>query len=375
MPPLKSSFSSILSCVFCFLAVTSSADHACASYPSQPLRLEYTYSANLKADTKKFEVVRKAAEAARKMFSGLIRVKTNASDTLEPHLIVEVKSGNCPPATNGLGAPRAYGSCGRPVRGYVNFCDPLFRYDEREQIEVMEHELLHVFFFMPNMMKELSSSYTPVSEFETFMVNSFNVREATRRMFDCPFLLGMPSAGGYHWDPEIVRTALQSPFASVDDTFLSEATLAALIDSGFYDVDMGRAQPLPKNAQKGCSSVHKKLRYPASFGQNFETAHGKFRIELIAIDFKKNSFGQMVEVVHMVQGKPSWRSGKIFYSLDAKNCIVPVDLDTQRQTWAEIMARIGNYELYFNPDKVTIELVDGNEDLVEVYMSPPSTAQ
>ena len=158
---------------------------------------------------------------------------------------------------------------GRPTAAHFNWAPehldtPRGKFELDYLISVAMHELTHALVFSPSLFEGFHSQ--PATAFlptpyggSARALTTPRVVRAARRHFGCDSLQGAmledgggAGTGGSHWEMRIFRDEYMTGSANVGPRFVSELTLAAFSDSGWYQVDSAMADPLSWGSGAGC---------------------------------------------------------------------------------------------------------------------------
>eukprot|EP01116_Phalansterium_solitarium_P004836 TRINITY_DN15_c4_g1_i1.p1 TRINITY_DN15_c4_g1~~TRINITY_DN15_c4_g1_i1.p1 ORF type:complete len:787 (+),score=274.43 TRINITY_DN15_c4_g1_i1:247-2607(+) len=197
----------------------------------------------------------------------------------------------------------------RAIAGHINFNPAHMSTSDSDaisQIRVAIHELCHVLgynsvgfsrFFDPNtnshfaasqVMQNSTVSYGATPR-QVLKIVTPNVVQAARNHFGCPTLDGLEledggAAGtaGQHWEKRILLNEYMTGTAS-PNPIVSNMTLAALEDSGWYKVDYTKAEHLDWGYQRGCSFVSGSCKdWTADDGSCFDTGQSGCTYDQVA---------------------------------------------------------------------------------------------
>eukprot|EP00743_Colponemidia_sp_Colp-15_P010577 GILK01011667.1.p1 GENE.GILK01011667.1~~GILK01011667.1.p1 ORF type:complete len:706 (+),score=76.99 GILK01011667.1:163-2118(+) len=166
---------------------------------------------------------------------------------------------------------------GRPVAGQVNFGPSniaLTAADKQAQLVTAIHEMTHALVFdsanlLPNFRDEnnvprgLNNILTQVTRrgYTTYQIVTPTVQQVVRQQFNCESLGGadLEAQGGdgsrlAHWERRVFGSEYMTATNTPNPVF-SMLTLALFQDSGWYQVDMTKAQPLAWGYGAGCGFV------------------------------------------------------------------------------------------------------------------------
>ncbi|KAK6757600.1 hypothetical protein RB195_015425 [Necator americanus] len=177
----------------------------------------------------------------------------------------------------------------RPVAGFVNVCPNAFNNMKSNDVTQWEatikHELIHAFVFSTTLYtkyqgitrtstKEGSMVLVPgvierfkrvdwesaagIVSHDVYMMVTPKVREEARKHFQCPDLEGAeienqggPATAGVHWEKRVFENEAMTGVAT-QVYALSRITLALFEDSGWYQVNYNKAEPMSWGHELGC---------------------------------------------------------------------------------------------------------------------------
>jgi hypothetical protein len=168
----------------------------------------------------------------------------------------------------------------RPIAGQINFNLHYLKFEAdkfEEQVDTTLHEITHILAFSGNLYRHFMKSFgsrESAGEANVFardvllrgaprqIIRSPKVLETARKYFNCPTINGVEieneggsGSAGAHWERAILHNE-QMTASSIPDASFSEFTLSLLQDSGWYQVDFSRAEPMFFGQGAGCDFVN-----------------------------------------------------------------------------------------------------------------------
>ena len=187
-------------------------------------------------------------------------------------LYVSYHSNGCGPSTLAWAAPCSQDQFGRPVAGTVNICPYLFETEHywKQDVVVLLHETTHVLVMGPELWDDFRdvdgspiAHSQVVSEAQSdglFYITSPRVAAFAREHFGCDALIGFPlentgseARAGAHWDEHYAMSALMGSTIWGGLQYVTQLTLALMMDSGWYGVDLAAAEPFDWAKGAGCA--------------------------------------------------------------------------------------------------------------------------
>ncbi|KAL5517551.1 hypothetical protein EMCRGX_G003113 [Ephydatia muelleri] len=214
--------------------------------------------------------------------------------------VTAVNTKNCATSSAYASACQTESSLDRPIAGMINFCPgEMLQATIESMIAVAKHEIIHSLGFSPyyfafyrdqngfprtprdpytNLPSVVNGQYDISKVVMTYnhtnwavangiinhkvnMMFTPNVVARARAHFNCPTLPGLelengggPGSEMSHWEARILGTELMTSTPAFN-LKLSEMTLALLQDTGWYQVDFSKAEPLQWGKNAGCQFV------------------------------------------------------------------------------------------------------------------------
>ncbi|KAL5460017.1 hypothetical protein EMCRGX_G033427 [Ephydatia muelleri] len=154
-----------------------------------------------------------------------------------------------------------------PIAGLINFCPGEVRKNKIEyMIDVAKHEIIHALGFskwsLPFYRDQNGRPRTkrdPVTKEPLNVNGQYDLSGARARIhFNCPTLPGLELENGggsgselSHWEARLLGNELMTG-SRANSARLSAITLALLQDTGWYQVDFSKAEPLQWGKNAGC---------------------------------------------------------------------------------------------------------------------------
>ena len=159
---------------------------------------------------------------------------------------------------------------GQPVVGLVNISTKLdfTKMNSKDYFQsIILHEFTHILGFNKDIFRRMNSTFSRVDEYNItrYYLNSSRVLQVAKNYYNCSEIDGVEleesggsGTAGSHWEARILLGDYMNGVIHPEEQVISEFTLAALEDTGYYKANYYTGGLMRYGKHKGCDFVKKR---------------------------------------------------------------------------------------------------------------------
>jgi leishmanolysin len=228
----------------------------------------------------------------------------------------------------------------RPVAGFIIFNEAKVTYTDGNysaQLDTFVHEALHTLYFHPLLFKIFpknanNESFLFQDNDSTWKMRGDTILREAREYFDCPTMNGVPlengggsTSAGAHFEKTVFADEMMTPDDTLE-TKLSIFSLAVAKDSGFYIIDLSKAEHIFWGKGEGCSFVEQRCSSTTAdeFCHNLNDVACSDNLMYRTLCVKSHFTGDCQINLQMVSCKKQKKSSKIYEQYGMNSLCLPV---------------------------------------------------